>query len=458
MLGLGFTKYIPFGIYIFSIIILAFTLFHKTEIGIYFLISLLPIQNLLDKLHIYPLGNDLVDIFIIAFIFCWVFKRKQNEIFWQKAHENKAILFYLILTYAYLWIGSFSFEIDLPISIYDLRFTNWKNHAILPILFFIILNNITERRQIIILLGCIVFSMLLVCLGFKANLGSVASHFQHDRRSLGVFSYLGPNEIGAFFATYSMIILALLLESRQIIVRLGLALVFAFNMWSLLFTWSRGAYVAAFVGCVYLAFLRNRIILLLLFALPICWQTVLPLSVIERVEMTRSEEGNLEGSGFGRIQMWNHGLQLFKKNPFGYGLDTIQFLGFHKHGHWDTEFKIKKDPHNKYIEYLVEMGVLGLFIFLYLYYLAFLSGWRLYRTANDIFFKGLGVGFSACVLSSMVVNIFGDRWTYVPLAAFYWVFWALVVRATLLTQSTSTTPSEVGSESKEQQSILLFTN
>jgi hypothetical protein len=30
------------------------------------------------------------------------------------------------------------------------------------------------------------------------------------------------------------------------------------------------------------------------------------------------------------------------------------------------------------------------------------------------------------VIGSIVVNFFGDRWTYLQLGGLYWIFWALV--------------------------------
>ena len=57
-----------------------------------------------------------------------------------------------------------------------------------------------------------------------------------------------------------------------------------------------------------------------------------------------------------------------------------------------------------------------------------MTSWRLYRSADDALFKGMGLGFVACLISIMITNAFGDRWTYLPLGAYFWVFLGIVTR------------------------------
>jgi O-antigen ligase len=145
--------------------------------------------------------------------------------------------------------------------------------------------------------------------------------------------------------------------------------------------------------------------------------------------MTQDEEVGLESSAAGRLGRWKHGVDLFIKNPLGYGYETVAVLGFRGNRGYLSS---KGDPHNRYVEFLVEMGIIGIALFLYLFYLAFKGGWKLYLMAEDNFLKGLGLGFSATVVACFIVNIFGDRWTYAMLGAFYWVVWALVVRGNII--------------------------
>ena len=72
---------------------------------------------------------------------------------------------------------------------------------------------------------------------------------------------------------------------------------------------------------------------------------------------------------------------------------------------------------------------IGITIYIYLYYLALRSGWELFRTSKEGPLKGLGLGFTACVITNMAANVTHDNWSYLNLMCFYWVFLALVIRA-----------------------------
>jgi len=67
--------------------------------------------------------------------------------------------------------------------------------------------------------------------------------------------------------------------------------------------------------------------------------------------------------------------------------------------------------------------------------MAFRSGWKLLREANNGFEKGLGLGFMGCVLASATTNLFGDRWSYYEMGSYFWVFWGLVDRGILIAEA-----------------------
>lgn len=430
----GLSLYASFTVYLLCLLIFFIMLIYRREIGLYFIVALLPLQNLLEKLHPFPLGKDIVDIFLLTLLFLCFFRPEENhrdEKDFQFLNSIRPILFYVSLTYIYLWIGSINIGIDLPFGLDNERFMNWKNHMILPLLFFITLKIIKEKRQIILLTSSMLISIFLVSFHFYRNFDHTSGHFRWDRREAGTFTYLGPNDIGAFWAEYSFIILGILFLCKLRFWRWPLLVLLGFNLYCLVYTFSRGAYLAFIGAFLFITLARKNLkALAIILVFLIFWTAFVPQSVVERIEMTETEEG-FEGSTRGRIGRWEHGINLFIKNPIGYGFDTVKYLGFRGHtGHLST----RGDPHNRYIEYLVEMGIPGIVIFLYLFYLAFKSGWNLYINANDEFSRGLGLGFTATVIACMIANFFGDRWTYVMISGFYWVFWALVVRGNIIIQ------------------------
>ncbi|MCM8781397.1 MAG: O-antigen ligase family protein, partial [Candidatus Omnitrophica bacterium] len=141
-------------------------------------------------------------------------------------------------------------------------------------------------------------------------------------------------------------------------------------------------------------------------------------------EQTKTEEGTLESSAQKRLELWKQGINIFQEYPLtGVGFSTTQFLGLGG-GFADT--------HNIYIKTLTEQGITGLIILLILFWLALKSGWQLYKISDDTFLKGLGLGFVACTMATIATNLFGDRWTYLQLSAYYWVLLGLVARGNII--------------------------
>ena len=62
----------PYGLYAIGAVLLFLSLTGKTQWGLMFLVGLLPLTNVTDKLHSFPLGKDFVDILLIIMIIGWV--------------------------------------------------------------------------------------------------------------------------------------------------------------------------------------------------------------------------------------------------------------------------------------------------------------------------------------------------------------------------------------------------
>jgi O-antigen ligase len=94
---------------------------------------------------------------------------------------------------------------------------------------------------------------------------------------------------------------------------------------------------------------------------------------------------------------------------------------------------------------LAEQGIIGFGLFLLVLFLAFRSGWRLWKTGKEGFEKGLGLGLMGCILALATTNFFGDRWSYFEMGSYFWAFWGLVDRVFL----TSNIPVSDSSETKD---------
>jgi O-antigen ligase len=197
-----------------------------------------------------------------------------------------------------------------------------------------------------------------------------------------------------------------------------------------MYSFSRGAYAGALAGLFFIGMFKSRKVLIGLFVFLLFWKSIVPVSVVDRVEnvfldsdtTAKVLEGKEESVEIAGQKVFTSGRRVHWRNAFDYFLEH-PILGT---GYRTYAISTGSDTHNVYLKTLAEQGMIGFMIYLWLYLLAFRSGWRLYKRADEELVKAFGFGFVCAVVGSMVVNFFGDRWTYLQLGGLYWIFWALV--------------------------------
>jgi len=236
------------------------------------------------------------------------------------------------------------------------------------------------------------------------------------------FEWLGANEVAAFYATYTFVILGICVYMKKKIWKITLWALFFLNSFCIMFLYSRGAYLSFLTAFTFFGILRKNIfIIIAIVFILVSWQNIMPQQVIQRINYTETE-GELDESAGKRLNYWQESIEYFKQSPIiGVGFNTKPFLGS------------GRDTHNLYIRTLAEQGLIGLIFLITIIALSLKRSFQLYKKAQDKFFKGLGIGFIACIIAVIIGNSFGDRWTYLPLGAYFWVFLAMVERGNLIT-------------------------
>lgn len=423
-MGLGLTHYIPFIVYICAFVVIFLTIFYRVEYGLFFLVPLIPLQPIWFKLFEYPLGKDLLDFLIIALLIGWFIRKKQNS---EKTPNFFPIFLLIIISFSGLFIGAneFSLNLDNP------YFRFWKNFIIMPILYLITFNNIREEKYIKILIFLMTLSMLANDFYFRNTFEWFKSEHFYQKGRISTFEDLGPNEMASFVSQGTILLLGIWLTYKHKWSRYWIGFVILANFYVILYSYSRGSYLAVLAACIFLGLIKERRILFALLLVIVLWTSILPNSVVERINMTQNEQGELDHASQVRIDVWYEGLNSFAQNPLGIGFAHYQSLGFGDTG--------KRDAHNMFVKMIVELGIQGLSIYILLYLLGIRSGWNLYRTADNGLFKGLGLGFIACIIANIVCNLFGQDWMLFSVTTYYWVFWALVERARVITQERAKT-------------------
>lgn len=388
----------------------------RVHVGLAYLLPLFPLQNVYEKLFAFPLGDNINDLLVLAMLVGWFgAKRGKKEPFFIPTPFNALLGAYVVWTYAALLRGTLFLGTPLELlDPSDPRTQVWKNYILAQIIFFLVVNNITTKDQVIRVLQVVVATMVVMNFFHLRSVGEMTSWVSRAKFQ-GTFG-LGANEVAAFYASFTFVLVGIwIFGAKEIRGRLWLTALIACNFFLVLFLFSRGAYAATLIAFAFIALTRKPLWMVPIVFVLLFWDSVLPYEVVERLSFSE-EAGSLDESAALRLVYWEQTLRYFEDHPFvGVGFNVVQYLVGH-------------DTHNVWLRTLAEQGIVGAFFLASIFILAFKRGWRLYRAAVDPLLKGLGFGFCACTLAIAIGNLFGDRWTYLQLSTLFWLFLGLVER------------------------------
>jgi O-antigen ligase len=209
---------------------------------------------------------------------------------------------------------------------------------------------------------------MLVIAALAPAIAALASF--HGGRASSTNSY-DPNDLAYVLVSTVPLALGFALTARTKITRLFNAGVCAVLVISILLTSSRGGFfglVAVLAVFVLIPLRRpqdgksrNRIILPVLglvCAFAIVW-SYLPIETRERLStvVNLGSDYNLDTTDItGRAAIWQRSFAAVLQRPVGYGVDTFPMVDLRKGGMFKT-------AHNSYLQVLVELGFLGLLLF-----------------------------------------------------------------------------------------------
>lgn len=410
-------------LYVAAIVVFLLSIGWRPIIGLLFMLPTIPIHTVRARLYALPLGGYFID-FLLLGIFMGLLMRGQLQ--FPKGVGAKLLIAYIFFTYISLVHGAFTLGSPLPVTFADPRLSYWHSIVRMPLLAVAAYGCVRNRRQLVLVMAFTCIGILGLSRSFDKNIvqGRDFSTFNYNvRQGGGAQGYAGINGLASHQAQWAAFFICLTLASKGPLNRLASLGVGGVCIYCVLFALSRGAYAAVLVTWVYLAIWRRKFALLVpLVAFALTWQAFVPGAVRERVLGTVNEQsGEIESSAAKRLDLWESTLELIKSSSLvmGTGFYTYRYLGV------GGEFK---DTHNLYLKILAETGIIGLVLFLAIWFCFYRQSGQIYKRARDPLIKAVGLAFGASMVSLVIANFFGDRWFYIQISGYTFVMFGVINR------------------------------
>jgi len=307
------------------------------------------------------------------------------------------------------------------------RFKRWLT----PFLIFFLVRRVAEDRGDLL-------DMVVAVLWTSTLVGALTWHDGREsgRSSLDksrVGAVLGQaNTMGAFLVYYSLPALALFIRTKHRATRVLCLAGFLVMVRGMLYTISRGAYVALAAGAAVILLLRSPLLLVVTvaaaLAAPEYAPVLVPSSVMKRLNVTNKGDSldtdlrdNLDKSSQQRLILWDGGIRMIRAHPLG-GVGLGRF-GQVVRGYTAGELSEKdpSDAHNAYVKVAAEMGIPA---FLTMVSLLMWIGWvsvALYFRRTHLFDRALALALVGSLTGLTVSCLFGSRFTDENLMSQFWV-------------------------------------
>lgn len=434
----GLDGYVSYILYAAAIGAFLLSVFWRPIAGIFYLLPLIPLQTIRYRTNDLPLGESLVGIILLGVVLGLI-RRGQSVL--PKSPWTMLVAIYGIFTYVSLCLGSTYLGRPFPFP-GDVRFAVWREYMVMPAMLVLTIAVQPTKRQ----MQAIVLVLCLGTLALDKSFWNAVSDREFSTYSEAAheegagMGYAGGNGLAAFTAQASVFLLALAGYEQRRWVKLGYYGLALFSTICLMYALSRGGYAAFLAGCLVLGLLKQRKLLIVLCVLMFTWTMIVPPAVQQRVEMTYDHtSGSLDNSSATRLALWDYAMDVFSNNVWmGAGFNTYAYMHLNKR----SDGAFYADTHNYFVKVLVETGVVGMGMFVWLLFRMLADSYQLFRQARDPFFASLGLGAIGWVICSIVANCFGDRWTFLQVNGYMWVIVGLVCRARELEKTEQATVCE----------------
>jgi O-antigen ligase len=365
------------------------------------------------------LGISATTIALLGLYISWVIRalatRRAEAL--PSFHINVALSIYVAIATLSLMVAQ-----DVTLSLFEV-FLLFESYLV----YVYVANSVRTREDVsfvarLLLIGGILESLVMIAprfmevppdiFGLPLNL-----HIDPDAlRLLRVGGTIGaPNTGGAYLAFMMACAAGLIFANVSRSLRYLAIGVFGFGGIALVFTYSRGAWLALAVSLItrgLMARRQRRVSVLVLVMAALLW---IPFQGV----ISNRLFGNDNGSAESRIPLMNLAMRIFEDNPvLGVGCNNFSVA---MDRYLTSEFRrgFLYAVHNKYLLILCETGIGGLLAYLVFLLGTLRKGWQCGK-CRDALLSPLAIGFTAALVGHMVqmnVDIFRGR----PIQQLVWL-------------------------------------
>jgi O-antigen ligase len=216
------------------------------------------------------------------------------------------------------------------------------------------------------------------------------------------------------FAAFAFAVYAVYASGIRRWLMLILSLLATYNV--LLMTLGRTGYIVIFALGIYLIFalFRRRSLVLGLGAIIVAATLTYLMSAnvqtrvcqaIHEAQIWQPMQGNNEASSIGtRMDYYTNATKIIRKNPV-FGVGTGSFEASYKKEIEGTAMERAKNPHNQFLLFWAQTGILGLFAFLYLLWAAWHAAAQLPTPTEKMLARGLLITLiTGCLFNSLLLD------------------------------------------------------
>ena len=350
--------------------------------------------------------------------------RKANPPF----HFNLALVFFLAFTAVSVSVAS-----DVSLALYELFLA-----AQLYLVYFYVANNLRRREDIrfvvsLLLIGCLIESAAMIALEFTGTPSTIWGLPTHIHLQTGIhdaFVRVGgtvgsPNEASAYLSILLPLAACLLFAGVKSSGKWLSCLVIGFGGVAMIFTYSRGGWIALALAAILVSFVLVRTrgisskapIALLAFLIVVYLPFYSAISA--------RAFGDDQGSAESRIPLTMLAFRMIADHPvLGVGANNFSVVMQHYlTSYFRTGFLYV--VHNKYLLIWTETGMGGLFAYLAFLFAAVRMGWKCWKQ-NDGYLSMLALGITAAIIGQIVHMNF-DVFRIGPVPELLWLLAALLV-------------------------------